>query len=215
MENLSSIAEFVKEFDIVGLQELDGGSLRSGFVNHAEYLAEKAGFPYWYNSTNRKIGNISHHSLGILSKIGLIDVETHKLPGRVPGRGVLVVKLGRHDNPLVIIIAHLSLGKYSRMLQIDFISNLAHAFKNVILMGDLNCSSESNEISMLIKKTGLKPPVQKLYTFPSWRPTRKFDHILVSPHIHVKGVRVPKYNLSDHLPIAMDIIWPDNAEVVV
>ncbi len=45
MTNLDRIARLVSRFDIVGLQEIDAGSLRSGFVNQAEYLAQRAGFP--------------------------------------------------------------------------------------------------------------------------------------------------------------------------
>jgi endonuclease/exonuclease/phosphatase family metal-dependent hydrolase len=53
--NLDSFAQLLADFDIVGLQEADAGSLRSGFVNQTEYLAEAAGFAYWSHQPNRKI----------------------------------------------------------------------------------------------------------------------------------------------------------------
>ena len=53
--NLDRIGQLVKEYDIVGLQELDAGSLRSGYVNLTEYLSEKSGLPFWYDQTNRRI----------------------------------------------------------------------------------------------------------------------------------------------------------------
>ena len=44
LPNLDKIAQLIKEFDIVALQEVDAGSLRSQFINQTEYLAKKADF---------------------------------------------------------------------------------------------------------------------------------------------------------------------------
>jgi hypothetical protein len=43
---LDMMGEVMGRFDIVGLQEVDGGSFRSGQVNQVEYLATRAGFPH-------------------------------------------------------------------------------------------------------------------------------------------------------------------------
>ena len=44
--NLDALADLATPFDVVGLQEADPGSLRSGFLNQTHYLAERAGFPF-------------------------------------------------------------------------------------------------------------------------------------------------------------------------
>ena len=44
MSNLDGIARVLTDYDLVGLQEVDAGSLRSGFVNQVKYLADYAGF---------------------------------------------------------------------------------------------------------------------------------------------------------------------------
>ena len=49
--NLDRVARLVKDYDIVGLQELDAGSLRSGYINLTEYLSEKAHMPFWSDQT--------------------------------------------------------------------------------------------------------------------------------------------------------------------
>ena len=67
-DNLHKIARAISGFDIVALQEMDAGSMRSSFINQAEFLAEHAGFPFWHHQTNRKIGKIARHSNGVLSK---------------------------------------------------------------------------------------------------------------------------------------------------
>ena len=51
-----AIATLARDHDIVGLQEADPGSLRSGFTNQTHYLAQRAGFNYWSHQPNRRMG---------------------------------------------------------------------------------------------------------------------------------------------------------------
>ena len=67
--NLDNIARLLSEYDVVGLQEVDAGSLRSGFINQTKYIAERGHFPYWHDQTNRNLGKIAYHSTGFLSRI--------------------------------------------------------------------------------------------------------------------------------------------------
>jgi len=53
--NLDGLARVIGAFDLVGLQEADAGSLRSGFLNQTQYLAEAAQFPYWTHQPNRRV----------------------------------------------------------------------------------------------------------------------------------------------------------------
>ena len=68
MANLNRIAQLLSQHDLVGLQEVDAGSLRSGFIGQTEYLAHRAGFPYWHQQVNRNIGALAQHSNGLLSR---------------------------------------------------------------------------------------------------------------------------------------------------
>jgi len=43
IHNLDRIAQVLRGYDLVGLQEVDAGSLRSGFLDMTEYLAQRAG----------------------------------------------------------------------------------------------------------------------------------------------------------------------------
>ncbi|MCK4950326.1 MAG: endonuclease/exonuclease/phosphatase family protein [Gammaproteobacteria bacterium] len=213
MENLSHIARMVSDYDLVGLQEVDAGSLRSGFINQTEYLADKARFPFWHHQTNRKIGRIAQHSNGFMSKFKPAEIYTHKLPGTISGRGALCARFGGKEESLIVIILHLALGKRSRMQQMSYISELAQEHEHVIIMGDMNCRSDSPEIMTLQKKANLCEPVHDLHTFPSWAPERNIDHILVSPSLKVESIHVLNHTFSDHLPIAMDVILPDTVRL--
>ncbi|MBV1959133.1 MAG: endonuclease/exonuclease/phosphatase family protein, partial [Pseudomonadales bacterium] len=78
-QNLDRIADTLREFDVVALQETDGGSYRSGFINQVEYLADKAEFPYWYQQLNRNLGKLGQHGNGLLTRIKPEILEDHKL----------------------------------------------------------------------------------------------------------------------------------------
>lgn len=211
LDTLDRIAALATDFDIVGLQESDAGSLRSGFINQTEYLAERARFPLWYDQTNRNLGHFAQHSLGLLSRFRPTEISEVRLPGMIPGRGALCVRFGGGEAALLLLIVHLALGPRARARQLENLVELISGQRHVILMGDLNCRSESKEMGRLLRGTDLSEPIHGLYTFPSWRPRRNIDHILVSASIQVDSVRVLNYTISDHLPIAMDITLPPTA----
>ena len=213
LDNLDRIAQLVRESDLVGLQEVDAGSLRSGFINQTEYLARRAHFPHWYDQTNRNLGMLAQHSLGLLSRVRPSKIVEHKLPGMIPGRGALKVQFGDDQNAMILFIVHFALGRRARMRQIGYISELVSDYRHVILMGDLNCRSDSKEMQFLLKRTDLREPIHGLYTFPSWRPYRNIDHILVSPSLQVKKVRALNYPFSDHLPIQMEVCLPEDLKL--
>ena len=64
--NLDRVARLVSDYDVIGLQEVDAGSLRSGYVNLTQYISERAGLPFWYDQTNRRIGRIAEHLVKVL-----------------------------------------------------------------------------------------------------------------------------------------------------
>ncbi len=214
MANLDGIARILAEYDIVGLQEVDAGSLRSGFVNQVKYLADQAGFEYVFDQSNRKIGMISQHGNAVLSRIRPAAITEHKLPGLIPGRGVLEIRFGADADALHVLILHMALGRRGRLRQIEFLTELVRDYRHVILMGDLNCGSDSPEMSVLLTTARLREPAPGLYTFPSWRPDRQLDHILVSPSIAVERVAVLNHAYSDHLPIAMEVQLPEGIRLL-
>jgi len=210
INNLNDIASLIQNYDVVGLQEVDAGSLRSGFINQTEYLALRAGFPVWHDRTNRSLGKLAQHSMGILSRYSAETVTDHKLPGMIPGRGVMVLKFGKGKNAITLVMMHMALGKRARRAQFEFVSVLVEDCPNVILMGDFNCEPDSAEMQWLTTNTKLTVPMEGLNTFPSWNPLKHIDHFLVTPSIEIEEIKVLNYPLSDHLPISMTIRLPED-----
>jgi len=216
LENLHEISQLLKPYDIVALQEVDGGSLRSSYINQVEHLANYSGFPYWYHQCNRNLGKIAQHSNGLLSKIPVHKIINHKLPGLIPGRGAIEAIYGQSDDKLIIIVAHLALSKRARHQQVKYLAGVICDSPNVIIMGDLNCNSEQlleqfalNGVELISTADNSIDGISSA-TFPSWRPSRQYDHILVSPSIEIVSQSVLPNPISDHLPVVVEVLLPDS-----
>jgi endonuclease/exonuclease/phosphatase family metal-dependent hydrolase len=213
LDNLDQIARLIKDFDVIGLEEVDAGSLRSGFINQTEYLAKRARFPYWYHQSNRNLGGFAQTCNGLLTRIAPTAVTEHKLPGRIPGRGALLVRYGDEEDGLTVLIIHLALGRRARAEQVDYLVRLLSGHRHIIVMGDLNCTSRSPELVRLLESADLRESVQGLKTFPSWRPALGLDHILVSQSLEVKHAEVLNLPFSDHLPLAVEVDIPESVRL--
>jgi len=209
--SLDAIAALASAHDIVGLQEADPGSLRSGFTNQTQYVARQAGFEYWSHQPNRNVARVAGSANGLLSKLEPVKVAMHPLPGRIAGRGVLLAHFGQGDDGLVVAVAHLSLGNGSRRMQLGFIAELLAAHRHSVLMGDFNCVPDVPEMDLLYSRTHLRPPSFCVPTFPSWRPQRAIDHILVTEHLVPTNARALPAAFSDHLALALEIDVPAQA----
>ncbi|MEE4330979.1 MAG: endonuclease/exonuclease/phosphatase family protein [Wenzhouxiangella sp.] len=205
MANLDAIAELVSDYDIVALQEVDCGSLRSGFLNQAKYLATHAGFDFWNHQGNRKVGMIAHAGNGLLSRIRPQSIEEHRLPGAIPGRGAMVVRFGVGDQALWLVVLHLALGRRARSQQLAYVADVIRDYRHVVVMGDLNTGPGSRELRSFCDQAGLIIPARDILTFPSWDPKRAIDHILVSPEMDVARLDVLPVTFSDHRPLAMTV----------
>jgi endonuclease/exonuclease/phosphatase family metal-dependent hydrolase len=208
--SLDAIAQLAGGHDIVGLQEADPGSLRSGFTNQTHYLAQRAGFAYWSHQPNRRMGGVASSANGILSRIEPTEVVVHSLPGRVKGRGVMLARFGRCDTPLTIAVAHLSLGASSRLAQLSFIAELLEGDPHAVLMGDFNCTVDQPEMDVLFKRTRLQPPPHTVPTFPSWAPQRAIDHVLVGDGLKSHARAALPAAFSDHLALSVELDVPEH-----
>ena len=204
--NLQKIGNLLNDYDLVALQEADGGSLRSGYVNQVEHLAQLGSFPYWHQQLNRNLGRFGQHSNGVLSRLRPWDIEDHPLPGPA-GRGAILVRFGEGEDALVVVVMHLALGARTRTRQLAYIRELIGGYKHQVLMGDMNTHAADLLETSPLRDLGLLAP-QIEATFPSWRPQRCLDHILLSPTLTLEKVQVLAQPISDHLPVAVEIRLP-------
>ncbi len=206
--NLDAIAELISTYDLVGLQEADTGSLRSGFINQTRYLSRQAGFAWQTDQSNRRVGNVACAGNGAMAQWQPDEVTSHRLPGSIPGRGALTLRYGSGEDALLIIVLHLALGRRARTTQLDFASELLAGHRDVVIMGDLNTDVDSMELGSFIRQNKLQAPTADLLSFPSWRPLRAIDHILVSSSLEVLESDVLDVPFSDHCPVSVKLATP-------
>ena len=204
--NLDKIGDLLSDFDLVALQEADGGSHRSGYINQVKYLAQQGEFPYWYQQLNRNLGRLAQHSNGVLSRLRPTAIVDHPLPGPA-GRGAILVRFGTGPDALAVVVMHLALGTKVRNLQLAYIRELVSGYQHQVLMGDMNTNATDLLQTSPLRDLGLLAP-QMQATFPSWRPQRCLDHILLSPSLTLERVQVLDQPISDHLPVAVEIRLP-------
>ena len=211
VDNIERIADVVRDYDVVALQEVDGGSLRSRNLNQLVHMASRAEFPFWHQQLNRNLGRLGQFSNGLLSRFVPYHIEDHRLPG-LPGRGAIIARYGHPDNPLIMVGVHLALGEKYRNTQLAYLSRLLKQYRHVIIMGDFNCRPDHLQRSPLAE-LDLVLPTETLLTYPSWAPDRHIDHILLSSSlIATRSEVLSDCLLSDHLPVATEGLLP--ADVV-
>lgn len=207
-ENLDHIAKLVAPYDMVAMQEVDSGSLRSGFINQSRYIANHAGMPFWCHQSNRKVGSVAHAGNGFLSKFEPDSVIEYRLPGVIPGRGTLLVRYGQGDDRLDVAVVHLALGKRARTHQLKFLAERLAESPYLVVMGDFNTQVDTPQLEEFRQSLELLAPTRGLASFPSWQPQRAIDHILLSRGLACSNADVLDVTLSDHCPVSIELELP-------
>ncbi len=206
---LPEITNFVKSVDpdIVGLIEVDTGSIRSRMVNQAERLADDLGMNTSYET---KYGSKSFNKmLPIVRKQGNAFMAAPRVHGERfhyfdTGIKRLIIELEMDE--FAVFLVHLSLKYRHRHLQLRKLYDLiADTKKPVIVAGDFNTFWGENEIYLFMRAAGLTSAnVDGIPTYPSRSPRKELDFILYQEGIVVTNFDVPQVKHSDHLPLVCD-----------
>ena len=207
--NLVKITDFIKSTDpdIVGLIEVDIGSMRSGRVNQAEAIAAELGH---FSAYECKYGEESVNQLiPILRKQGNAFLAAPRITGERfhyfdQGIKRLIIELELDD--VAIFLVHLSLKYRHRHFQLRHLYELIQkSSKPVIVAGDFNTFWGENEIFLFKKAAGLRSAnIANNPTYPSRSPRMELDFILYGEEIEVTNFEIPNVGFSDHLPLICD-----------
>lgn len=207
VDNLDAISGLVSEYDMVALQEVDSGSLRSGFINQSRYIATHSSHPFWFHQSNRKVGNMAYPGIGFIARHNPEAIVEHRLPGALPGRGALVLEFGGEEG-LTVAVVHLALGPNARRQQLRYLAQHLAGRRALIVMGDLNARADSRHVRDFRDALDLAAPTAELNSYPAWKPRRPLDHILVSRNIRSIDAQALQVAYSDHLPVAVTVELP-------
>ena len=206
---LPEITRFIKDVDpdIVGLIEVDTGSIRSRMVNQAEKIATELGMNTSYET---KYGEKSlNQMLPIVRKQGNAFMAAERVHGEKfhyfdTGIKRLIIELEMKE--FAVFLVHLSLKYRHRHLQLRRLHDLIEQTeKPVIVAGDFNTFWGENEIYLFMRAAGLTSAnTNSAPTYPSRSPRKELDFVLYQEGIEVTSFDVPDVRLSDHLPLICD-----------
>lgn len=210
--------------DIVALQELDSGRLRTLGFDQMDALAKRLDMQHHFHPVltveEEMYGN------GILSRYPFKIVRAGSLP-RLWGhsyfepRGALWIEIQYLDTKIQLINTHLSFWSHEQRKQIEALCGpewLSHANcnGNVIVCGDFNalpysgtCRSMKGKLEDVQLRLDSHKPLK---TWFGHFPMGRIDHIFSSKNIEVLKVEVPNTCLeklaSDHLPLIAELRIP-------
>ena len=206
---LDRLTKFIKEQDpdVVGLIEVDTGSIRTGMINQAEFIARSLGH---YSTYECKYGVASVNQLvPIVRKQGNAFLSAPRIRGERfhyfdTGIKRLIIELELDD--VAIFLVHLSLKFRHRQYQLRYLYDLVRKTpKPVIVAGDFNTYWGDHEIYLFMQAAGLSNAnVRGLPSYPSRSPRKELDFILHSAQITVNRFEIPDVQFSDHLPLICD-----------
>ncbi len=215
--------------DIVALQEIDLGRQRSRAEDQAALIGQLVGMHHEFCPTVTR--DKEHYGHALFSPWPMEVVKRARLPV-APGkalcepRAALWVRINVAGRILNVVTTHLGLGWNEGVAQVRALLGeewlgAIPPDEPVVLCGDFNLSPGGAGYRLLASRlrdaqVGVKGHVP-LRTFSTIRPFMRIDHVMLSPHFDVKGVSVPRNDLtrvaSDHFPLVVDLqVLPVSAE---
>jgi len=206
---LEGITGFIKSLDpdIVGLIEVDTGSIRSGLVNQARVIAESLGHysiyqcKYGAASINQMVPIVRKQANAFLAAPRVEGERFHYFDSGIKR---LIIELELED--VSVFLVHLSLKFRHRHDQLRKLHALVkQSRKPVVIGGDFNTFWGDHEIYLFMQAAGLRSANRLgLPSYPARNPRKELDFILYSGGIEISHFEMPNVQFSDHRPLVCD-----------
>jgi len=186
--------------DVVGIQEVDRRTARSGAVDQAAILAVGTGMDVMFAAAIDHDGGEYGVALGVRGSV--VDSEVMRLPGSGEARVALVAQVDpvRCADTWTVACTHLSTDVAVAPEQLDTVLVALEAAAGsgpAALVGDLNMGPDQVQ-PILARRGWTEAPTGP--THPASRPRRRIDWIAVRGAV-VGGAVVPALEVSDHRPV--------------
>jgi len=194
--------------DLVALQEVDVGCLRSGAVDQAHQLGARLGLDVHFAPALER--GSERYGIATLTRLPTLDARKIFLPNharlRSEPRCALTTRHRWDGGEVELINTHLSTLFRERPRQVAAIAD-ACAGEALLIAGDFNMTPLSPAYRLL--RRGLRSATWMARTWPSWAPFAPIDHILYRGRlalVHGEAWRGgPAREASDHLPVVAEL----------
>jgi endonuclease/exonuclease/phosphatase family metal-dependent hydrolase len=213
--DLERVAEVLGglDADVITLQEVDNGVLRTGGVDQAARLGRLLGMRAFHGAFRAYQGG--EYGMAILTRLPVREVRNHSIPpGPLGALTVLEVRVvaGPEAPDVSVVGVHFYRSPEERLAQADSVTRIFGSVgRPVILAGDFNSRPGSLVIRRLRESWRRLPKEGDRFTFPADAPDREIDHVFVRPPgvFEVVASRVVDERLaSDHRPVVVQLrLW--------
>jgi endonuclease/exonuclease/phosphatase family metal-dependent hydrolase len=219
-----SVADIAHTFrqvspDVVALQEADGPSAWSGNFDHVAKLADLAELDDHYRGDHHPIAMGERlrlaYGTALLARLPLTAPHSHSFDSNwrdTKGFVVATVAVPEWDGAEIDVVSvHLDflVPTVRRRQIIDMVMALVDRKRPMAILGDLNCclERESKSMDLLMRTLDLRAhePDAEAPTYPSYRPRRRIDWILISKDLEFAAHHTLPLRLSDHLGVMADL----------
>jgi endonuclease/exonuclease/phosphatase family metal-dependent hydrolase len=220
------IAEVIARYhpDVVALQELDAGLVRTDKIDQAHLIAMTLEMSFHFHSSiqveDGGYGNaVLCRSQVRLVKAGALPAEPlHPFFER---RGAVWAEVELEGSKIQVMTTHFGLDRRERNRQAESLTGpewLGHPeFRTpAVLCGDFNAlpgSAAYRRITRQLRdaQRGLKG-LRLKGTWPVQLPLMRIDHLFITPDLRVRSITIPRTPLtrlaSDHLPLIVTLELP-------
>lgn len=197
----------VEKPDLVGLQEVDQFTRRSGNIDQAKLLAQKTGLHYQFFKAIDYDGGA--YGIAILSKFPILSSSKVDLPQVMKGEERVMANIMvslPNKNKVIFANTHLDAQRpdSNRVVQMkSILKELDGRSEATLLVGDLNCEAGKEPITLLDKNFTRSCLLNCAATIPEIKPVKTIDYIaLKNAKWEVKEHKViPETYASDHRPV--------------
>jgi endonuclease/exonuclease/phosphatase family metal-dependent hydrolase len=196
--------------DVLALQEVDAGSLRSRLGPHPERVVDRAaeaGLDYQYRADCKygpdrivsKLPGTRHMSNMVCWRAG--QASAHYVP---PGVKQLVHVVDRPDDPNVVAV-HLPTAAEERVTQLEKVAEIVRDHLPAVVVGDFNLFNGPDELAALTDRVEMTVHAPG-ETYPAADPEYAFDILLASPGVTVTRAEVvDSVTHFDHYPLVAEV----------
>ena len=219
--NLEEVAALLKASyaDVVALQEADGPSAWSGNFDHVELLSRLTDRHAHYRGEHNAFalrGTTLCSGTALLSSLPLERPRSLRFGTSwrdTKGFVAATVPVAAWGG-LELDVVSLHLEPFNPVVRRQQVQRLAEAIGQrqgpLVVLGDFNCSwsEQARQLRPLASELGLRPfnPHHRAPTYPSRRPWRRLDWILISSDLEFAGYHTLPNPVSDHLGVAADLV---------
>lgn len=196
--------------DILALQEVDVGVLRSGFVDIVQSVAKATGLKALFAPTRRHLGGRYGNALFVNGdimwhKTSTLHPDTRQVFGeRLEPRNATLA--GVAINGLGLSVAATHLGGQQRRGQLTAVARELNAFSEPrLILGDFNMLPET--VEPILQENGGYQLGPARFTSPASAPVKQIDFIAVKG-LEIVSTEAMRLTISDHCALVTELIMP-------